>query len=49
MASSIRRMYGYNPVDFELYKTKQEKELAEQKVFNYMDLISNTVRTPDYY
>jgi len=47
MAASIPRMYGYAPIDSELYKTDQEKELARQKMFDSMDLKSTGVITFD--
>ena len=47
MAASITRMYDYAPVDSEVYKTEQEKELARQKMFESMDLKSTGVITFD--
>jgi Ca2+-binding EF-hand superfamily protein len=47
MAASIPRMYGYAPVDSELYKTEQEKEQARKKMFDSMDLKSTGVITFD--
>jgi Ca2+-binding EF-hand superfamily protein len=47
MAASIPRMYGYAPVDSELYKTEQAKEQARQKMFDSMDLKSTGVITFD--
>ena len=38
MAVSIRRMYGYAPVESELYETEQEKEQAMENMFNSMDI-----------
>ena len=38
MAVSIPRMYGYAPVESELYKTEQEKEQAMENMFNSMDI-----------
>ena len=37
MAVSIPRMYGYAPLDADLYKTQIEKEKARQKMFDSMD------------
>ena len=36
----VPRMYDYAPVDSKVHKTEQEKELARQKMFDYMDLKS---------
>jgi Ca2+-binding EF-hand superfamily protein len=47
MAASIPRMYGYAPVDSELYKTEQEKEQARMKMFDSMDLKSTGMITFD--
>merc|ERR1719402_2070347 len=47
MAASIPRLYGYAPVDTELYKTEEEKELARQKMFDSMDLKTSGVITFD--
>merc|ERR1712055_598529 len=47
IAASIPRLYGYAPVDTELYKTEEEKELAEQKMFDSMDLKASGVITFD--
>jgi Ca2+-binding EF-hand superfamily protein len=47
MAASIPRMYGYAPVDSELYKTEQEKEQARTKMFDSMDLKSTGMITFD--
>ena len=47
MAASIPRMYGYAPVDIELYKTEAEKEQARQKMFDSMDHKNTGVITFD--
>jgi len=47
MAASIPRMYGYAPLDADLYKTETEKEQARQKMFDSMDLKNTGVVTFD--
>jgi hypothetical protein len=47
MAASIPRMYSYAPVDSELFKTEEEKELARQKMFDSMELKNTGVITFD--
>jgi len=47
VAASIPRMYGYAPMDAELYKTEVEKEQARQKMFDSMDLKASGVITVD--
>eukprot|EP00092_Neocalanus_flemingeri_P032422 GFUD01035261.1.p1 GENE.GFUD01035261.1~~GFUD01035261.1.p1 ORF type:complete len:259 (-),score=68.08 GFUD01035261.1:49-825(-) len=47
MAASIPRMYGYAPLDSDLYKTVEEKEKARQKMFDSMDLKNTGVITFD--
>eukprot|EP00092_Neocalanus_flemingeri_P025907 GFUD01028075.1.p1 GENE.GFUD01028075.1~~GFUD01028075.1.p1 ORF type:complete len:259 (+),score=66.13 GFUD01028075.1:125-901(+) len=46
-AASIPRMYGYAPLDADLYKTEGEKEKARQNMFDSMDLKSTGVITFD--
>ena len=45
--ASIPWLYGYAPMDTELYKTVEEKELARQKMFKSMDLKGTGVITAD--
>ena len=47
MAASISRMYGYAPIDTELYKTEDGKEQARRKMFNSMNLGGTGVITID--
>eukprot|EP00092_Neocalanus_flemingeri_P040133 GFUD01043715.1.p1 GENE.GFUD01043715.1~~GFUD01043715.1.p1 ORF type:complete len:258 (-),score=69.25 GFUD01043715.1:105-878(-) len=46
-AASIPRMYGYAPLDADLYKTEGEKEKARQNMFDSMDLKNTGVITFD--
>ena len=46
-AHPIPRMYGYAPIDAELYKTEDEKEQARRKTFDFMDLKGTGVITVD--
>jgi len=47
MADSIPRMYGYVPLDGELYRSEEEKDKAIQAMFDSMDLKSTGVITFD--
>merc|ERR1712202_115267 len=47
MADSIPRMYGYAPLDGELYRSEEEKDKAIQAMFDSMDLKSTGVITFD--
>merc|ERR1711973_979989 len=46
-AASMPRAYGYAPVDSDLYKTEEEKNIARQKMFDSMDLKATGVITFD--
>ena len=47
MVASIPRMYGYAPIDAEMYKTEDEKEQARRKMFDSMDMQGTDVITVD--